>query len=864
MKKLFYSALTGLMMCLAMLGFARAQHTFTFDPVSGSTVDEGTEIQVSVSPTASEFYFEMFASMEEAEQATPSNIYWNVYGPNGDGYPEITAEKPVVKVAVPSGTGFDVAYATYEITDNTPHLTFDLSGNQYGRYVPFHATLMYKEEAQQNFEVYYSWKTTASKDNYDPDDEEEILRAEATDGTAELMITDGMAFYFNAKAYFEVDGETLVATMAKELYAPEFDKPSFDTVARIVEKNTVVRIKSEPGATIYYSLDAETLPLMSAYQEGAANPTVFKYNDTEGIKITEEVVIWAIAYKEFDGVLSGSEMCRGKFELIKPTVTVNFNPEVYVIGEEYPTVTVDVPEEFTLGTDLGDMALELYIYSSDPTAGWKQVITQNGTKLDMSKAVENNHEDSWTIQCKLVNGDDFSKEFVGFVSVVPMLYIQIDKNGEKPEPPVASVPSGTVDKGTEVELTCPTEGAEIYYTTGPEFPTILYTKPFVINADMSIRTEARKDGIASDLVVFTYKIPVPPLSVEATVTPAPGEILAGTEIEIELSEKSGTQDITGYMLYPTLEAAKEDSLAFAYKCSYYPAEGNPVPTVENPVLRVGVYKEVNRKWKYFDFVYIIKKDISMPVITPAGGEVAMGTEVEIKHAEGVQGAKIYYTLNDSVPEVGKDYTQEYTQKIKITEAVTIKAMAFKAKTGENDRDSVSNVTEAVFTLLPLDTVEAPTFSIFFGEVEKGTKVSIASVTPDAVIYYTLDGEDPTEESTLYSEPIEINEDVTIKAIATKEYMANSKVSAKTYTVKPTANEGDELAGVSIYPNPTDGEFTVVAPVNTEVEIFTAVGVMVKRMVVAEGNAQVRLDNSGIYFIRVRANGQAAIRKVVVR
>ncbi|MBD5392584.1 T9SS type A sorting domain-containing protein, partial [bacterium] len=30
------------------------------------------------------------------------------------------------------------------------------------------------------------------------------------------------------------------------------------------------------------------------------------------------------------------------------------------------------------------------------------------------------------------------------------------------------------------------------------------------------------------------------------------------------------------------------------------------------------------------------------------------------------------------------------------------------------------------------------------------------------------------------------------------------------------------------------------------------------------NAQVRLDNSGIYFVRVRANGQAAIRKVVVR
>ena len=80
----------------------------------------------------------------------------------------------------------------------------------------------------------------------------------------------------------------------------------------------------------------------------------------------------------------------------------------------------------------------------------------------------------------------------------------------------------------------------------------------------------------------------------------------------------------------------------------------------------------------------------------------------------------------------------------------------------------------------------------------------------------------------------------------------------------TAIEANELAGVSIYPNPTDGEFSVVAPANAQVEIFNAAGVLVKRMVVAEGMAQVRLNNSGIYFVRVRANGQMAVKKVVVR
>ncbi|MDE5574102.1 MAG: chitobiase/beta-hexosaminidase C-terminal domain-containing protein [Bacteroidales bacterium] len=95
-------------------------------------------------------------------------------------------------------------------------------------------------------------------------------------------------------------------------------------------------------------------------------------------------------------------------------------------------------------------------------------------------------------------------------------------------------------------------------------------------------------------------------------------------------------------------------------------------------------------------------------------------------------------------------------------------------------------------------------------------------------------------------------------------IAEYKVKEQQQGGDSTAVEGKELAGVSIYPNPTDGEFNVVAPANANVEIFNAAGVLVKRLVVAEGNVQVRLDNSGIYFVRVRANGQMAVKKVVIR
>ena len=58
-------------------------------------------------------------------------------------------------------------------------------------------------------------------------------------------------------------------------------------------------------------------------------------------------------------------------------------------------------------------------------------------------------------------------------------------------------------------------------------------------------------------------------------------------------------------------------------------------------------------------------------------------------------------------------------------------------------------------------VKTPVFSIPSGEVEEGSELSIICSTPDAVIYYTVDG--VTQE---YTEPLIINEDTDISAYAT--------------------------------------------------------------------------------------------------
>ena len=79
-------------------------------------------------------------------------------------------------------------------------------------------------------------------------------------------------------------------------------------------------------------------------------------------------------------------------------------------------------------------------------------------------------------------------------------------------------------------------------------------------------------------------------------------------------------------------------------------------------------------------------------------------------------------------------------------------------------------------------VAAPTFNPESGEVVAGAKVTISTTTEDATIYYTIDGTEPTTESTAYTEPITITETTTIKAIAVKEGMTNSTVATATYTI----------------------------------------------------------------------------------
>ncbi|MFP3919118.1 DUF6359 domain-containing protein [Lysinibacillus telephonicus] len=69
-----------------------------------------------------------------------------------------------------------------------------------------------------------------------------------------------------------------------------------------------------------------------------------------------------------------------------------------------------------------------------------------------------------------------------------------------------------------------------------------------------------------------------------------------------------------------------------------------------------------------------------------------------------------------------------------------------------------------------------------GVIPAGTEVTLSTSTEGAEIYYTTDGSDPLTNGQLYSEPIVVNEAMTMKAIAKKEGLTASQVSEFSYTV----------------------------------------------------------------------------------
>ncbi|MCH5244687.1 MAG: T9SS type A sorting domain-containing protein, partial [Lentimicrobiaceae bacterium] len=375
--------------------------------------------------------------------------------------------------------------------------------------------------------------------------------------------------------------------------------------------------------------------------------------------------------------------------------------------------------------------------------------------------------------------------------------------------------------------------------------------------DTVVRAYAVKEEVHSDTVAYVYTKP--------TVTPEPEPIVVAAPKIDTIKKLDGKDSAVVVKIADETEVyvATGKDLASATEFTKIDKNDTIVLSQDTVVRAYAVKEEVHSD----TVTYVYTK----PTVTPDPEEpekVAAPVIDTIKgqdKADSVVIVKFDATKADSIfVATGKNLASatafaKFTKNDTIVLSQDTAVRAYAMKDGKYS-DTVRYIYTATVTPEPeKDTVATPVFSLK-GEVNKGDTLYITCATEGAEIFYALD----TVKFVKYENGIEITEDVTVKAFAKKGEIVSDTVEVS-LTVKTQANEGKELSGVSIYPNPSNGEFKVAVPVNATVEMFNTNGQMVKRANLVAGVNTLRMNNSGIYFVRfTAANGQVVIKKVIVR
>ena len=145
--------------------------------------------------------------------------------------------------------------------------------------------------------------------------------------------------------------------------------------------------------------------------------------------------------------------------------------------------------------------------------------------------------------------------------------------------------------------------------------------------------------------------------------------------------------------------------------------------------------------------------------------------------------------NQNVVGTGSNYTNLEFSGESVVGAV---AISFTNNTGDGTGHGtfyVDNVQLVEGSLTP--TCATPTFTPAAGSYISAQNVSIACTTEGSVIHYTTDGTNPTALSAVYSSPIAVSSNTTIKAIAVADGYDNSAVASATYSIFPVEHAGTQ-------------------------------------------------------------------------
>jgi hypothetical protein len=330
-------------------------------------------------------------------------------------------------------------------------------------------------------------------------------------------------------------------------------------------------------------------------------------------------------------------------------------------------------------------------------------------------------------------------------------------------PPTASVtPPGSYYNSLKTVTLSMSEPGAIYYTVNGNNPTTADTKyinPIVISSTTTLKFIARDlAGNLSPTYTQTYNI-------DTTIPTASADILGGLyntykTVNLSMSEPGN--------IYYTLDGSTPNTSSNLYN--------TPIMITSSKTLKYIAVDMAFNTSPIYTQDYTIDTIPPTTSVDPISGTYNNTQSIILGMSEP---GNIYYTLDGTVPTT---FSTKYTNPIIISSAETLMFFAEDLAGNTSPLDiELYNVNDTVSPTVNTDTIGGP---------YNTTKTVTLSMSEPGSIYYTINGNDPSTSSNLYTGPITIVTSTTLKYMAVDMANNTSPIYTQIYnidTIPPTAS-----------------------------------------------------------------------------
>ena len=294
--------------------------------------------------------------------------------------------------------------------------------------------------------------------------------------------------------------------------------------------------------------------------------------------------------------------------------------------------------------------------------------------------------------------------------------------------------------GLKLTLTCGLPEAQILYTTDPKATPSdteawhVYTEPLYLTEDCTVRFFARCEGYNdSDIQAYTFVF-ADHQAIAPQIAP-----------DMERTHLMMTCETSGASIRYTTDGSEPTAESALYE--------GPVELTENCVFRARSFAD-----EMFDSEI---SEYTVDFLTAGLPGAAFENRALVLTPSG-ENENVYFTTDPDATTEDIEAWTLYTAPIALTEDCTVRYFGRRAGFNDSEIASFSFVFAAYQTAAPVLTSDAA-----------GTHVVMECETEGAEIRYTTDGSEPTAQSALYTEPVEITGNGTFRARAFKDGLFDS-------------------------------------------------------------------------------------------